>query len=509
MKKSKVFFLAFLLLVTCLPTAFAASAAALPWDGIFKDLVGDVIVSDGTFSVDTTGAELTHTIPMIILTVSIAITGILMMFGESSGMARTTLNLIFCTSMVLLIGSWLNSNFFSVTAPVGSGGAATPPVVNGSHENGQPSDFLSKMAIYYISVCHDGAVALFPTAFKLLLTLAVLDFTWSAAFKANEVGPKFVFSKVIKYGLYMWVLANWTEGLALSAKIFTSFEKLGLLLAPTNAVQLQPDAIWSNGLKIIDASWASITKLSLTNLGGILAAIVIFVVTLAAVILTALALFMCRIEFWTIAAIGTCLIPFGVWDKSKFLFEKTLGATMNLGIKIAVISFIAAVIEPTLTTLADPLMEGNTRGDVLDLAAGAEVMFGGIVLCCIVLQIPKVIAGMLQGSPMLGSGDLFEPVKAAGNAAMAVKTGGLSQIAKWKIAKEMAQANGASSTKAILGQRLRNAWSTTGPRAAYRRQAMAAQEQAAERMHKSGMAWGNGRYQEPHTYDGKFHGDGT
>lgn len=505
-KKSAILLALVLTFFVTLPTSHAAGTADLPWDGIFENLVGDVTVSGGAFVIDTERGELTHTLPMIVLTISIAMTGMLMMFGESSGMARTTLNVIFCTSMVLLIGDWFNSNFFSVVAPVDTGGTITPPTINGNHENGQPSDFLSKMAIYYISVCHAGAIALFPTAFKLLLTLAVLDFAWSAMFKANEVGPKFILSKMIKYGLFMWVLANWTEGLALSAKIFTSFEKLGLLLAPTNAVQLQPDAIWSNGLKIIDATWESVSKLSWTNIGGILSAIVILVVTVTAVIVTALALFMCRIEFWTIATIGTCLIPFGVWDKSRFLFEKTLGATMNLGIKIAVISFIGAVVGPTLLTLADPLMEGNTTGGLLDLAALAEVMFGGIVLCCIVMQIPKMIAGMLQGSPTLGGGDLFEPVKSAVRMAVAAKTGGISQLAKMKIAKDMAQANGGSGAKAVLGQRMRNAWAMTGPRAAYRRQTMAAQENAAERMHKSGLSWGNGRYKEPHTYDGAFHG---
>lgn len=506
MKKSVILALLVLAFCTSLPTVYAASAVDLPWDTLLEDFVGDVTVSGGAFSVDTRRGELTHTLPMIILTISIAMTGMLMMFGESSGMARTTLNLIFCTSMVLLIGDWLNSNFFSVSMPANPGGTVVPPTVNGNHEDGQPSDFLSKMAMYYISVCHSGAIAIFPTAFKLLLTLAVLDFAWSAMFKANEVGPKFILSKMIKYGLFMWVLANWTEGLALSAKIFTSFEKLGLLLAPTNAVQLQLDAIWSNGLKIIDATWESVSKLSWTNIGGILSAIVILVVTVTAVIVTALALFMCRIEFWTIATIGTCLIPFGVWDKSHFLFEKTLGATMNLGIKIALISFIGAVVGPTLLTLADPLMEGNTSGGLLDLAALAEVMFGGIVLCCIVMQIPKMIAGMLQGSPTLGGGDLFEPVKSAVRMAVAAKTGGISQLAKMKIARDMVQSNGGSGKKAVWGQRLRNAWATTGPMPGYRRQTMAAQENAAERMHKSGLCWGNGRYKEPHTYNGSYHG---
>ncbi|MDR1702575.1 MAG: type IV secretion system protein, partial [Sporomusaceae bacterium] len=470
--------IALILGMAFLPTAYAAEAADMPWDSVLETLIGEVTVSGGSFSIDTTGGELTHTLPMIVLTASIAITGMLLMFGESSGMARTTLNIIFCTSMVLLIGSWFNSNFFSVTAPSGSTGSVTPPTINANHENGQPSDFLSTMTLYYISVCHSGAVSLFPTAFKLLLMLAVLDFTWSAMFKANEVGPKFILQKMIKYGIFMWLLAHWTEGLALAAKVFTSFEKMGLLAAPGNAVQAQPDAIWSNGLKIIDASWESVAKLSLTNLGGILAALTILIVTVFAVIVTALALFMCRIEFWTIATIGTCLIPFGVWDKSRFLFEKTLGAVLNLGVKMAVISFVASIVEPTLTALADPLTEGRTTGGPLDLAAGAEVMFGGIVLAAMVMKLPELVSGLLNGSPSLGGGDLFEPVKSTAGAAAAVKTGGISQIAKMKIAKDMA---GGSGVAAVLGQRLRNAAATTGPRAAYRRQTMDAQERAAER----------------------------
>lgn len=487
------------------PVANAAGAEALPWDGIFQILVGDVTVSGGSFAVDTTRGELTHTLPTIVITISIAVTGLLMMFGEVSGLARTTLNIIFCTSLVLLIGDWFNSTFFSVNAPVDTGGAVTPPTVNPDHEDGQPSNFLSTMAIYFISVCHSGAAALFPTAFKLLLTLAVLDFTWSAMYKANEIGPKFVLSKMIKYGIYMWILSNWTEGMALSAKVFTSFEKLGLLAAPTGAVQPQPDAIWSNGLKIIAASWESVWQLSWTNLGGILAALTILVVTVGAVIITALALFMCRIEFWTIATIGMCLIPFGVWDKSKFLFEKLLGAIMNLGIKMAVLSFVACIIEPTLTTLADPLKKA---GSGLDLAAGAEVMFGGLVLAIMVMKLPQIVSGLMNGSPTLGGGDLFEPVKSAAGKAMALKTGGISQLAKLQIARDMARAGGNGKLSAVLGQRLKNALATTGPRAVFRRQTMEAKETAAGRMHKSGLSWGDGRYKEPHRYDDVYHGDG-
>ncbi len=172
---------------------------------------------------------------------------------------------------------------------------------------------------------------------------------------------------------------------------------------------------------------------------------------------------------------------------------------------MAVISFVASIVEPTLTALADPLTTGKTTGGVLDLAAGAEVMFGGIVLAAMVMKLPELVSGLLSGSPALGGGDLFEPVKSGATTAAAIKTGGISQIAKMKIAKDMA---GGAGVAAVLGQRLRNAATTIGPIAAYRRQTMQAQEREAERMHKTGLSWGDGRYKNKHTYDGQYHGDG-
>jgi type IV secretion system protein TrbL len=487
-----------LLLLPGMGTVYAA-ASSLPWDTVLTHLIGEVSVSGGTFSVDTSDAELTGSVARIICTVSIATTGLLLMFGEVSGLARTTLNMILGTSMVLLVGSWLNSTFFQVVDPSVVYADVSPPTLTSHRTAGEGTDFLSSMMRYYISVCHSGAAALFPAAFKLLIFLAVLDFSWAAMFRLNEVGPKYLLSKAIKYGIFMWILSNWTEGMALAAKVFISFERAGQI-ASGSSLPLQPDAIWSNGLEILDASWQGIKTLSWTNVGGVLASLTILVVTLAAVIFTAIALFMCRVEFWTIVTLATVLIPFGVWDKSKFLFEKATGAVLNLGIKIAVISFIAAVIQPTLLSLAEPLKDGNTTSGLGDLAAAAEVMFGGIVLACMVMQLPKIIAGLMSGQPSLGSGDIFEPVKTAVAAGIAAKTAGMSQAAKMEIARQMAGGSGASWGQ-VFRQRAQNAWTTTGPFAAARRQYRAVKNDKADRMHRSGLTWGNGRYARPYDYE--------
>ncbi|HMM21480.1 MAG TPA: type IV secretion system protein [Selenomonadales bacterium] len=497
--KSFVAFAAlFLLLLPDMSKVYAA-ASSLPWDTVLTHLIGDVSVSGGTFSIDTSNAELTGSVARIVCTVSIAMTGLLLMFGEVGGPARTTLNMILGTSMVLLVGSWLNSTFFQVDDPSAAYVDISPPTLDAHHTAGEGTDFLSSMMRYYISVCHSGAAALFPAAFKLLIFLAVLDFSWTAMFRLNEVGPKYLLSKAIKYGIFMWILSNWTEGMALAAKIFTSFERAGQL-ASGSSLPLQPDAIWSNGLEILDASWQGIKMLSWSNIGGVLASLTILVVTLAAVIFTAIALFMCRVEFWTIVTLATVLIPFGVWDKSKFLFEKATGAVLNLGIKMAVISFIAAVIQPTLLSLAEPLKDGNTTGGLGDLAAAAEVMFGGIVLACMVMQLPKVIAGLMSGHPSLGSGDIFEPVKTAVAAGIAAGTIGMSQVGKMEIARQMAGGSNASWGQ-VLWRRAQNAWATTGPLAAAKRHYRAIKNDKADRMYRSGLTWGSGRYAQPYNYE--------
>ena len=497
--KPFVIFAALSLLWLSVMGTVAAAPLSLPWDTVLTHLIGEVSVSGGTFSVDTTNAELTGNVARIICTISIAATGLLLLFGEVGGLARTTLNLILGTSMVLLVGSWLNSTFFQVADPSAAYVDVSPPTITAQHTPGEGTNFLSSMMRYYIAVCHSGAAALFPAAFKLLIFLAVLDFSWTAMFRLNEVGPKYLLSKAIKYGIFMWILSNWTEGMALAAKIFTSFERAGQI-ASGSSLPLQPDAIWSNGLEILDASWQGIKTLSWSNIGGVLASLTILVVTLAAVIFTAIALFMCRVEFWTIVTLATVLIPFGVWDKSKFLFEKATGAVLNLGVKMAVISFIAAVIQPTLLALAEPLKDGNTTSSLGDLAAAAEVMFGGIVLACMVMQLPKLIAGLMSGQPSLGSGDIFEPVKTAVSAAIAAKTAGMSQVAKMGIARQMAGGSGASWGQ-VMRQRAQNAWKTTGPLAASRRQYRAVKNDKADRMHRSGLTWGSGRYARPYDYE--------
>jgi type IV secretion system protein TrbL len=117
------------------------------------------------------------------------------------------------------------------------------------------------------------------------------------------------------------------------------------------------------------------------------------------------------IEYYLIVTLATCLIPFGVSSHTKFIAEKAIGAAVAVSVKLMVLSFVVALIQPVL---------GHIRfsggGDIKMNELMAMMLVSGL-LACVVWRAPGFASDLLAGSPSLGAAAIVQNVGAAASAA--------------------------------------------------------------------------------------------
>lgn len=393
--KLKIFILTTLLTLILSNVCFA-EGTDLAWNTVLEKFAGSV---DSNGNLNTAGAIFTDTLPRLIGVIMIATAGYLYMSGELNSSKTTIMRIILATGLLTNLGLYLNSSFFNV--PQYSFAASAPPM-----PNAESLDFVSAFMNYYIWLCQRGANALYPYAIGILISLSAIDIALRVAFKMEDDIIKYILSTTIKIGFYIWLLANWVNGIGISHMLYTGFEQIGYVAAFASNSNIMPDSIVKNAFTIIEGS---IDRVGAVH--GIMTTIVAIIMvffTIIAVIITAIQLFLSRVEFWTIATLIMPLLALGTFKHFRFLFEKSIGAIFNAGIKVAVISFIISIVNPLLTDMVN-----NYQAiDGFNMAGLLQIVFGCFVIAMLVLKVPNLAQGLINGSPNLSGGDMYAPMQA-------------------------------------------------------------------------------------------------
>lgn len=165
------------------------------------------------------------------------------------------------------------------------------------------------------------------------------------------------------------------------------------------------------------------------------------IAVLLCLILTAIEVTVAKIEFFTFALMTLPLIAFGVTEKFKFLFEKAIGAMVNLAIKVSVITFIAGMAVPFIAGFAKEMK--GASGLWTNLGILLQTVLAAIMIYWITKSIPSLAAGLLNGQPSLGG---------AGMTAMATQAAAAPIQAAGMVsgARKMASQNGRGGVKGTL-----------------------------------------------------------
>ena len=373
----------------------------------------------------------------IIAVIMTAIAGCMVCFGINDG-KKTFWNWV--------LGIGLAINFGDLILNLWSIESTTEPTKIEDYKlllksSDDPSiDILSPFMRYYIGVIMSGAAAIAPYAINLTLILAIMDGGLKSALNLIE-GDKvhYLVAMVLKVGFYIFLIQSWvgtTSNFQLMPALSSGFETMGYTAGgapemikefdrnnPDSNVDVQSNQIVTNALNFFNIFWEHAQQ---QNLLTILIGLVCVIAAVIILFLTALEMFMVRIEFWTMALLTIPLLSFGVIEQLKFLSEKAINAMFNLAIKIFVIAFISTMSVKILTGLVENAKEVATSSDFIgNVSYFLQVLLYALILYLITKKIPELVSGLLSGNPSLSGGNFKEMAMSAVQSAVnSVSKGG-------------------------------------------------------------------------------------
>ena len=301
-------------------------------------------------------------------------------------------------------------------------------------------DILSPFMRYYIGVIMNGAAVITPYVVNLTLILATIDGAIKLAFDLVSGDKiKFLITTILKVGFFIFLIQSWVgtnSSYQLMPALSSGFETMGYTAggaeemikefnkaSPDSNIEVQSNQIVTNALNFFNIFWEHAQQ---QNLLTILIGLVCVVAAVVILFLTALEMFMVRIEFWTMALITIPLLSFGVISQLKFLSEKAIGTMFNLAIKIFVVAFIATLSVNILTDLVDNAREVATSSDFMgNISYFLQVLLYALILFYMTKKIPELVSGLLSGNPSLSGGSMKEiAMSVARGATNAVTKGG-------------------------------------------------------------------------------------
>lgn len=285
--------------------------------------------------------------------------------------------------------------------------------------------------------------AIFGYAQDLLIPLMTIDFVVAFIMQvfgfANSNYIPTVFSKLMKYGFWVWVVNNWDMLInALLSSLTTAGASFGSLDA---GIVGRPSEIIDYGFQYARQYYGVInsTPFALGNLGKSaflwIMAIIAMVGVFAAFAYIALNAFITFIEFYIISALMLLFIPFAVNDKTSRFSENAIGFIIGTGVKLMMMGAILSLTMNQMEVLGD---FANTNGEDISWETAFSAVVLAWVFAFLAVHVPELASGAMSGSPSL-----------SGNTATASMAGAMSGgIAGAVASKAMGAAGGGSNAVA-------------------------------------------------------------
>lgn len=402
------------------------------------------------------------TVARIVSTIMIALAGCMIAFNVESA-NKTVWNIILGIGLAINFGTLLTGIFGGYTHVAGGTQSAFSYTFHAdAATNAKWYDILSPFAVTYASYTKAGATAIIPVAAKLLIVLTAINASVKISLDLiNGDKMKFLTETLLTTGFYMFLILNWytDSGINLMGSLMDGFEAIGYQAGGAGA-NVKTDSIISNAVGMFTTAYGEASKaFSVWSPLSSLATIFCLFVMLILLILTGIEIFMVRIEFYTLAMITVPLIPFAAIPQTKFLFERALGAMINLSVKVSVIAFLEALSCKILTDFASEFAKIAKTDDGLvgNMPVLIQAIMVSLILYFIIKKIPELVQDLLSGQPSLAGGGLVATAKnvssSAAKAGAAVATGGASVAKAAATGALQGGAVGAGKFKAAGGGR--------------------------------------------------------
>ncbi len=263
----------------------------------------------------------------------------------------------------------------------------------------------------FIAVFSGGYARLSGPVHSLLAILVGIEVVllglWTALGGGDHVVG--VFKKLLHIGLWVWIVQSFPT---LAKAFVESLIDAGLMAGGRGgdvSLILDPSRVAGYGLDATEPLAKKLQDLGSFDMADLLVFGLAYVAIIVCYLVMAINIFLSVLEYYLFVACVGILLPFGLVAGTRFLAERAIGAVVGAGIKLMVLSFITATIEPVLTGMhfKGPDIAMNELWAML-LSIG-----GMTLLCC---KAPHMASSLLAGSPSLGGGGLVQGAMVAGGA---------------------------------------------------------------------------------------------
>jgi type IV secretion system protein TrbL len=259
-----------------------------------------------------------------------------------------------------------------------------------------------------------GAVS--GAAQNLFAALALIEFAWSAAVLLLEKSDFQSWTAGVVRKL-MWIGAFYTLllfGPTWIPAIVDSFIVLGQNAAGTGA--LAPGDVYTRGLQIAGSLLKGSSDAGFfTNFGSAFALVLAALLAFLAFLVITVQFVVALVESYIVVSAGFIFLGFGGSRWTAPYVERYIGLAVSVGVKIMILYLLigsgmtlsngwlsAAVSVPTA---ASPSM------------SALDIMGAALIFMAVCWQAPKLIAGVIGGSPALSGGDVISTAATLAGAA--------------------------------------------------------------------------------------------
>jgi len=267
-----------------------------------------------------------------------------------------------------------------------------------------------------------GAQSRVGAAGGIMSGLAIIEIVmfclWMALDGGNVSEP---FKKFMQLSFWCWFAAHFPA----LVKVFSdSLVQIALSAGGAGGnvgLILDPSKIAGMALDVTQPLVQSMQDAGITHLGDLILDAICYVILVASFFLIACQVCIAVIEYYLVVTLASCLIPFGISQHTRFLAEKAIGAAVAVSVKLMVLSFVVALIQPVL----GQLHFSSAGGEVL-LNESLAMCLVCILLAILVWRAPGFAADLLAASPSLSANAVGQHITSAVSTGAAALSGGAS-----------------------------------------------------------------------------------
>lgn len=255
----------------------------------------------------------------------------------------------------------------------------------------------------FVTVFSSGFSLLWPSIQWLIGTLLAIELlligAWWALGGNEQLGN--VIRKILFLGFWLWIVVNFPT---LAENMVFSLIDAGFIAGGRSVGEyhmlFDPSRIFGYGLLATEPLVQSLSDVG-WNIGQAIIIGLGYILIIISFIIIAWQVAVAIIEFYLVMALAGILLPFGFIKATKFIAEPTIGYVIQSGIKLMVLSFIIAVVDPVLSGIS------FTSPDVIWNEIWSTFLTTGFI-ALLAWNAPGIAAGLASGSPSLTAGTVLQ-----------------------------------------------------------------------------------------------------